>query len=145
MAISMAYALVRANVRPELAVSALGRTLKDSDDVAHNQSIKVLGELGPQSASAVPALAELLRHDADAEVRWRAAYTLVRIGPAAAGAVAELGEALRDPSPKVREGAAYALSAIGPAARPAQAALRVALNDNDPHVRFRVSKALEKL
>ena len=145
MAISMAYALVRANVRPELAIPVLARLLKDDDHYLHNQSIKALGELGPPSVTAVSGLAELLRHDEDAEVRWRAAYGLVRIGPGAAAAVPALSEALADPDAKVRGGAAYALGTIGPAAKEAQDALRVALNDADPQVRFRAAKALEKL
>jgi HEAT repeat protein len=145
VAISMAHAMIRANVQPELCVPVLAHNIKDPEYQIHNQSIKALGELGPQSGSAVGALAELLRHDADAEVRWRAAYALLRIGSSAAGAVPALREALADPDAKVREGAAYALGAVGPAAKEARDALRVALSDSDPHVRFRASKALEKL
>jgi HEAT repeat protein len=145
MAISMAYGMIRANVAPELAVPVLARTMKDADYCLHNQSIKALGELGPQSVTAVPILAELLGHDADGGVRWRAAYCLVRIGAGAAPAVPALRAALSDPDAKVREGAAFALGAVGPAAKEAQAALRLALNDTDAKVRFRASKALEKL
>jgi HEAT repeat protein len=145
LAISMAYGLIRANVSPELAVPVLARMLKDAEYYLHNQSIKALGELGPQSATAVPALAELLTHDGDPEVRWRAAFALVRIGPTATAAVPALREALADPDAKVREGAAYALGAVGPAAKDAAGALRVALNDADPQVRFRAAKALERL
>jgi HEAT repeat protein len=144
MAISMAYGMIRSNVGVELAVRALARTMTDADYYLHNQSIKALAELGPQSAAAVPVLAELLRHD-DAEVRWRAAYALVRIGGGAAPAVPALRNALSDPEAKVREGAAYALGAIGPAAQQAREALRVALKDREPQVRFRASKALERL
>jgi HEAT repeat protein len=144
-AISMGYGMIRANVGTELAVPVLARLMKEPDYYLHNESIKALGELGPQSLAAVPALVELLRHDADPEVRWRAAFTLVRIGEGAQAAVPVLREALRDQNARVREGAAYALGAIGSAAEETREALRVAQNDSDAQVRFRASKALERL
>ncbi len=144
MQISMAYGMVWANVEPGLAVTTMARNFKDPDYYVRNESIKVFGELGPQSTEAVPALATLLRND-DVEVRWRAAYALVRVGSGAVAAVPALRLALGDTDAKVREGAAFALGAVGPAAKEAFEDLQVAANDNDPKVRFRASKALEKL
>lgn len=143
--ISMCLALIRANVEPGLAIPVLAATMLHEEYYVHNQSIKALGELGPQSVGAVLALAELLRQHANPDVRWRAAFALVRIGPGAAPAAASLIAALADSDCQVREGAAYALGAIGPAASSAKNALRIALKDSNPIVRRRAAKALGKL
>jgi HEAT repeat protein len=64
---------------------------------------------------SVEQLTELL-DDPDADVRRGAARGLGCSGPAASGAVAELGGALHDMNPQVRCAAAWALGQIGPAA-----------------------------
>jgi HEAT repeat protein len=143
--ISMAHAMVRTNVEAGLAVQVMIENLSDTYYPVYNESIKVLGELGPQSTEAVPVLVEHLRKAEHADIRSRLAHALARIGPGASAAVPALGEALGDPDADVREAAAYALSTVGPAAREAEHALRLALNDADPKVRFRASKALQKL
>ena len=45
-----------------------------------------LGKIGSAAAEVVPALTEALR-DPDRDVRWRAAYSLGLIGPAADKAI----------------------------------------------------------
>jgi hypothetical protein len=64
-------------------------------------------------ADAVPVLTDLLRAP-EAEVRWRAADILGKIGPAAAPASAQLAAALHDGDSHVRTVAAQALGEIGP-------------------------------
>jgi HEAT repeat protein len=143
--LSMATALVRANVEPGLAVPVLAELMAYDDYVLHNGAIKAFGDLDPQSSGAVPALADLLQRHATPEVRQRSAYALVRIGSNAVGAVPALTVALRDFDARVREGAATALAAIGPAASAAEGALRLALTDPDPEVRFQAGKALDSI
>ncbi len=143
--VSMATALIRANVEPHRAVAALSATLGHEDERVRNFSIKAFGEFGPQSHEAVPALAAKMRDDADPGMRWRCAYALARIGPGARLAVAPLVEALKDTDSRVREGAAFALGAVGEASPETAGALKIAMRDKDAKVRMRAIKALRRL
>ncbi len=143
--VSMATALIRANVEPQRAVAALSATLGHEDERVRNFSIKAFGEFGPQSRQAVPALAAKMRDDADPGMRWRCAYALARIGPGARRAVAPLVEALQDTDSRVREGAAFALGAVGEASPETASALKIAMQDKDAKVRMRAAKALRLL
>ncbi len=71
----------------------------------------------------VSALIHKLK-DKDTDVRWRAAYALGRIGPAAKEAVPVLIATLKDK--EVRTNAVFALGEIGPAAKEAVPALESA-------------------
>jgi HEAT repeat protein len=66
---------------------------------------------------ALPALTELLADD-DSQVRWRVAWALGEMGPAAETAIPALMKSLRDKDGLVRCYAASALAKIGPAALP---------------------------
>ena len=63
--------------------------------------------------ASVPILQKALSEEYPAEVRWRAARALGRIGPAAGSAVGSLIAALEDPQPEVRAYACFALGRIG--------------------------------
>src|SRR5262249_22499871 len=56
--------------------------------------------------------------DADADVRFQAAYTLARMGPTIRPAFPALKEAAKDSDPRVRQYAAEALGNTGPQALP---------------------------
>src|SRR5215831_3162089 len=56
--------------------------------------------------------------DADADVRFQAAYTLARMGPTIRLAFPALKEAAKDDDPRVRQYAAEALGNTGPQALP---------------------------
>jgi HEAT repeat protein len=79
-----------------------------------------LGEIGPEAAATVPALAKLLEDDND-RVRVAAAFALGRMGPKAASAVPALAATLT--SGKWSGETVEALGRIGPAARSAMPAL----------------------
>jgi len=76
-------------------------------------------------APGVPALARALRYkpgqDAQVMLRWDAAMAMATLGPAAAGAIAELEACLTDPKENVntKGDASEALAGIGAPARDA--------------------------
>jgi HEAT repeat protein len=83
--------------------------------LAHNASARVylgLGRIGPEAATAIPALLELLQ-DEQVPVRAAAATALGQMGPSAREAVSALTAALHDKEPQVRRHAAQALGEIG--------------------------------
>src|SRR5580704_13436662 len=86
------------------------------------QAVNLPGQIGPQAAEAVPALAGTLK-DRRENARSSAAYALGQIGPQAAKAVPALAAALKDPEENVRRRAVYALGSIGPKAAEAVPAL----------------------
>ena len=93
------------------AVPLLMQALNDSD--VCRLAVRVLGSIGPDSATAVPFLAQKL----DGGCPWTcadAAKALRKIGPAA---VPALIEALASPNPTVKQAVAEALGAIGAEAR----------------------------
>jgi HEAT repeat protein len=123
------------------AVPGLRDLLSTSDRLYATQALRFFG---PAALPALSALVPLLT-DADAEVRWQAAWTLGRIGPAAREAVPALKDALKDPEDKVREHAAEALGDIGPEARNAVPALIQTLNDSNAGVRRDAVRSLGQI
>jgi lysophospholipase L1-like esterase len=122
---------------PEL-VAALGSA--DSYVVAF--AAWSLGNLGAAAERAVPALAQTLsRDDTNAVV----AAALARIGPAAAGAVGVLVDALRSENPDRRWRAARTLGRIGPPSEPAVPLLIGALGDANNAVRQHAARALGRI
>ncbi len=77
------------------------------------RAINALALLGPRGASAVPALAELLK-DKDASIRSHAAFALGRIGAASKPVATDLLELFVDSDPAVRRAAVQAVSRIKP-------------------------------
>ncbi len=151
---------------------ALVAALKDPDPRVREVTVQALGELAPDvpgavpalvelfpdvkairavaefkeaGADAVPKLTELLTHS-DSVVRWNAARTLQKIGPASGPAVPALvARMLSDPDPAVREHAAEALGPIGPAAHSAVPDLVKALDDPEPMVRRDAVRSLGEM
>ncbi len=98
------------------AVPALLESLKSSQASIRRNAAFALGELGPDAAPAVDALAHALRNDTDIEVRRNAAFALGEIGTAA---LPVLLKSLNDKNSRVRRNVASALVRIGPPAIPA--------------------------
>jgi HEAT repeat protein len=126
-----AYALGRIN--PRASAPALIKGLSDPNPAVHQQSCKVLGEIGPVTKEVVPALVGVLRPKKNfGHLPVLAAAGLGRMGPAAQGAVGPLTEALKNPADaELRLRAAEALGRIGLAPRIAVPALAKALDTKE--------------
>ena len=99
-----------------------------------------------RGSAVVPQLREALASES-ARVRRNAAYILLRLGPAGAGAAVELGAALRDPNVAVRTMAAHTLRRLGSGAQGALAALSGAVSDPalDADIRWCIAEALGEI
>jgi HEAT repeat protein len=151
------------------AVQALAGLLKNSDPALRQRAAHALGRLGPDAASALPALvAAAGASDGDA------AFTdsLMQIGPAAlpallsalkdakpaanewifhtlrgygGAAVPALTEALQNPKAEVRVSAIQALGAMGMDATPAMHTVFTMASGDDPRVQAAALRALVAL
>lgn len=142
---SAAFASLRA--QPQTSVEALIEQLStegrnDPDRQGRRDAARLLGEMGPDAADAVPALIIALE-DRDTQVWFHSVTALARIGEAAQPAIPAL---LEDLASRGRRGvnakwyrSAYALGNMGASALPQ---LRSALTDSDASVRSGVIKAL---
>jgi HEAT repeats len=88
------------------------------------------------------ALVEILKKDADANLKKALEVALGPLGPDAKTVVPEFVEALQSDSVDVRLGAVAALWLIAPEAPKAVPALGIALKDRDPRVRRSAAEAL---
>ena len=123
--IKAAMALSEAGPSAKDALPALTKALADRNLNVRYFAGSALRGLGPAAASAVPALMAMLKTFPGAvpelegppryfaDTRSVAAEALGAIGPAAKAARPALAEALKDPSPDVREAAAEALKKVG--------------------------------
>jgi len=121
----------------------IGKLLEDERQGsfgARATGARLLGDCGPAAATAVPALAKLLK-DAEADVRVASAEALLKIAPGTETAVPVLIDALQHPDLLVRRRAAEALGGRGDAARKA---LGDAVRDPEPEVRQAAQEALKK-
>lgn len=85
----------------------------DRDPLVAYWATTLLGRVGQDAATAVPALVKCLESAADLSVRQRAAWALGKIGPAATAARDALGRAAGDADPRLARLAAEAIAAIG--------------------------------
>jgi HEAT repeat protein len=108
-------------------VGDLIKQLKDADNDGRRAAAKALGEGGPASKSAVPALIQALK-DKDLYVRRFSAEALGDIGPDAQSAVPALSTALNDPKKQVQSAAARALGKLGPSG--VETLIELLKNDN---------------
>src|SRR5207244_4789657 len=95
---------------PRVVPALLEKLAGDEKAIA----IHPLAEYKSAAKDAVPRLCEILESDADVDVRWGAARTLGKIGPAAKAAIPALVRTLKATDSLVREHAAEALGDIGP-------------------------------
>lgn len=94
-------ALVNARQRGPDGAGEAQRALTDANPRIRAGAAAALGELGPVAAPAVPALAERLHRDDQAEVRRAAAQALARVGTAGRTAFKPLLQGLEDQDPGV--------------------------------------------
>ncbi len=121
-------------------VSQWVELLKSQDPAERAMAANALEEIGPEAATAVPALTDALR-DKEWEIRGMAASALGSIGPKAKDAMPALVEALKDRNDRVREVVPLALAQVGQG--DAVPALTAALKDEAWPVRYDVVGALE--
>jgi HEAT repeat protein len=121
-------------VLPAIAVATI--------DLDSNVVVAATSALGEFGAAGLPALQEALR-DPAMVTRSHAAWSLLRMGPAAQPAVPQLIKLLADPEGQTCQAAVSALEAIGPGAREAVPALMGLLSDRD--LRHDVQKALDEI
>jgi HEAT repeat protein len=107
------------------AVPSLIKALTNADPAVRFHACYTLGEIGRGEAAG--PLCHVLRNDAHAPTRCRAAIALSRMASKANVCVSALAVALGDPAAAVRMNAAYALIAFGKDAQSAIPALRQAV------------------
>ena len=127
-----------------VVIPFLMSNLRGDNADARYYSIGALGDLAPDSAPAVPLLADALG-DADDEIVYEAAWALAALREKATPAVAALASALRHDKGLVRTTAAGALAAIGAAARDSAPALLATLDDGDASTRRAAAEALASI
>ncbi|MGB8701759.1 MAG: HEAT repeat domain-containing protein [Thermosynechococcaceae cyanobacterium] len=126
------------------ALPALVTALQSPDPNLRWHAATVLGDLGPEAASAVPDLMVALQ-DTDPQVRLYTTLALGNLGKSAKAAVPSLIAALRDPDAYVRIYVPTALLKIGAQGEVAVSALTVVLRDPNPRVRLNAAYALGAL
>lgn len=131
-----AYALACYGPKAKSAVPVLFRLAQlqlkeDPSGLANNgrtgNTIGLLGHFGPEAADAVPMLAEMLQADDSGSIGFCAAHALIKLGPAAKGAVPALNDLLKNEellkseegNSAQRKRAIDVLGAIGPEAEAA--------------------------
>jgi HEAT repeat protein len=98
--------------QPTMAGSKWTEALREPDAKLRKKAAFTLGNIGPSDPAVLPALLTALK-DADAGVRCEAILALLKFGPDAKEAVAELTNLkLHDADAKVREYASKALVKI---------------------------------
>jgi HEAT repeat protein len=132
------FAQALATIRPSpAAVPILAAALDSDDQEARRGAATVLGAIGPEASSALPALAKALERFKDVEGLYSSTgdtsagaitEAIVKIAPPEK-AIRMLTGALRSPSASARAAAAWFLGKMGPRAEPAIPALIATLRD----------------
>lgn len=143
-----AKALGRLGHAVEHAMPALLLAAGDNRWDVRADAVWAIGKIAPgsQAVDAVRVLTNALEDPSD-RVRWSAAWSLARLGPAAEAAVPALIERLKDPTRKIRASAVSALRKVASQSShdviiPALTGLK---DDDDELVRQRAAKALRFL
>ncbi len=130
-------------------VPRLIKSLKSTDAKVRISAAEDLGKIGAIKASdakdALPALIDVLKKDADPNVRKAAATAMGRIDPDPKEAVPALVKALKDRAAVVRIAAAGALGQMGEAAQDAVPDLQQAQKDKDRGVMRAAGMALKSI
>lgn len=103
---------------------------------------RVLTDIGPDAAAAVPHLITVLSTEDDA-VRREAVHALASVGVASGGTESALMTILQSPDDAVRPEAIYALGRLG--IERAAPAIETAIRDQDPAIRMAAAWALVAL
>jgi outer membrane protein assembly factor BamB len=126
------------------AIPLLTDLLHDKSDAIRRETVDVLIDLAPHTASMQAALRRALRDD-DPVVAGDAARALGALGRRASPSVSALVRTLAHDDGYVRIYAAEALASIGPTAAAATPALIEALTDPIPGVRWAAAEALGRI
>jgi HEAT repeat protein len=102
-----------ATVLGDKGVPLLGPLITDRRETLRLRAITAAGALGEKGAALVPDLARALLGDDNPDLRIEAARALTKMGEKASAARSKLGQALKDPEPKVRIAAIESLAKIG--------------------------------
>lgn len=105
---------------------------------------RILGEIGPDAAEAVPALVEALG-DEQAHVRREAVLALGHIGKPAASASAKIVALLADKDSGIRAAAVWTLMMVGASPADVVAGVKPLVADADPMVALVASWSVAKL
>jgi HEAT repeat protein len=128
------------------AVPGLTVSLTDEQPKVRVAAAQALGQIGPASRPAVPALLNQALHDPIEYAAGQAALALKTIDLAAARQVMTAYlPALEEQDVNLRRNACSVLANLGPVAKPAVPALTHALSDSDEIVRARVVSALGEI
>ncbi len=126
-------------------VQALEGALADKEAGRRETAVGILGRIGPASASAVPALAELADKDPAVKVRKAATAALGSIGGDDPAVTRALIPRLNDTDPDVRNTALDSLHGFGPKGKAAVPVLVELLKDKDPRIRQQAAEGLEQI
>ena len=110
--IEATYALAQIGAPAVTATPALMERAKDESVEVRRYLAEAFGSIGPDAASAVPVLCDILTSDDDGQARFEAALALAQIGPAASDAVPVLARSFSDENRYVRDNAVVALKRI---------------------------------
>lgn len=136
------------------ALAAMGPKVLDhvddalADEKLRHYALLLIAKLGPEAASAVPALTAVIEKGADlkkpesVEFLREAQLALGQIGPAAVQAVRALVGSLSLDDEKIQASACYALGKIGPSAARAIPALQKAAKSDLPLVKLAALRAM---
>jgi HEAT repeat protein len=120
------------------------RQLKDDEALAREEAVAVLSDAGPDAASALPAIKDLLK-DPAANLRLQAAVAVWKIGRQGDAAAPVLIAALKSPNRANRLLALQILARIGAGEKEVLPAVKTVLADPDAVVRQRAFEALEQI
>jgi len=124
---------------------AVRRAEFDADErVRTDHDLFESGEIPLEQTQAARSLAELIKSN-DTTERCEAVRSLSHTEQVSENILLHLEEALRDPSPRVREAAAYTIGEIGPDAKPLAPGLLQVLRDKDQDVRKAAFFAIHKI
>jgi HEAT repeat protein len=113
-----------------------GKDLHDSDPQVRVKAIRAIGAIGPEGASELPRLGELMCGEEDRACRIEASLAISKMLPASKVVVEPLGQAIMDPDPWVRMNAVRTLFMLKHESFPALASLIKSLEreDNDTNL-----------
>ncbi len=141
---SLAARLAEMRMAAKIEVPFLVKALKNNDGDTRANAAQLLGQIGPDAASAIPALAERL-DDPVTNVKEKASDALSKLGPGVVQVLPDLTYFLKNDDAFIRTSVAFALGNIGPGAAKAVPALAKALKDGDSRVRANAAYALAKI